>query len=122
MSNENSQSSQLGTISFVFGIIVWFLWCGLYTVLGILAETGNLSEEAGYVGFIAGPMVLGVVTLLLGIPAVIIGLQSIRKKEPKRWLAISGLVLNFISLSPFFLIFILILAEGVSSLPYFIGQ
>ena len=122
MSTENSKPSRLALISLILGIVIWFLWCGLYGVLGTLAESGNLSETAGYAGFIGGPLVLGVLTLLLGIPGVILGIQAIRKKDPKRGLAIAGLALNFICLCPFLLILVLMLAQGVSSIPEFINQ
>jgi hypothetical protein len=122
MSTENSKPSRLALISLILGIVIWFLWCGLYGVLGILAESGNLSETAGYTGFIGGPLVLGVLTLLLGIPGVILGIQAIRKKDPKRGLAIAGLALNFICLCPFLLVLVLMLAQGVSSIPELINQ
>ena len=122
MSTENSKPSRLALISLILGIVIWFLWCSLYGVLGTLAESGKLSETAGYAGFIGGPLVLGVLTLLLGIPGVILGIQAIRKQDPKRGLAIAGLALNFICLCPFLLILVLMLAQGVSSIPEFINQ
>jgi hypothetical protein len=121
-SSETPKASRLAVLSFVSGVILWFLWCALYGTLGILAENNSLSEEAGYAGFLGGPLVLGVITLILGIAGIILGVQAIRKKDPKRGLAIAGLVLNFICLCPFILVMAGMLAAGASSLPGYINQ
>ena len=121
-SSESAKPSRLAILSFVFGIVLWFLWCALYGSLGIMAETNSLSEEAGYVSFIAGPIILGVLTLGLGLAGVILGIQAVRKQDPRRGLAIAGLALNFICLCPFILLAVLMLASGVSSIPEYINQ
>lgn len=102
--------------------MLWFLWCALYGTLGILAETNNLSESAGYAGFLIGPVILGVITLGLGIAGAVLGIQAIRKQDPKRGFAIAGLALNFICLCPFLLLILLMLVSGVSSIPALIQQ
>lgn len=114
--------SRLAIFSFISGLVLWFLWCALYGTLGILAESNNLSEEAGYVGFLLGPIVLGVITLGLGIAGAVLGIQAIRKQDPKRGFAIAGLVLNFICLCPFLLVLVFVLISGVSSIPSLIQQ
>lgn len=50
-STETSRPSRAAILSFVFGIVLWFLWCALYGTLGIMAENNSLSETAGYAGF-----------------------------------------------------------------------
>lgn len=87
-----------------------------------MAENNTLSEEAGYAGFIAGPVILGVITLVMGIAGVILGIQAIRKRDPRRGLAIAGLGLNFICLCPFILLLAGMLAAGASSIPDYINQ
>jgi hypothetical protein len=114
--------SRLALFSFVFGILLWFSWCALYFGLGIMAETNSLSEEAGYAGFIFGPIVLGLVTLGLGLAGAILGIQAIRRQDPKRGLAIAGLALNLICLCPFILLMAAMLAAGASSIPEYINQ
>lgn len=114
--------SRTAVLSFIFGLVLWFLWCALYGTLGILAETDNLSESAGLAGFIIGPVILGVITLGLGIAGAVLGIQAIRKQDPKRGLAIAGLALNFICLCPFLLLTVLVLISGVSSIPALIQQ
>jgi hypothetical protein len=114
--------SRLAVLSFVCGLVLWFLWCALYGTLGILAETNNLSESDGLAGFIFGPVILGVITLGLGIAGAVLGIQAIRKQEVRRGLAIAGLALNFICLCPFLLLFVFVLISGVSSIPSLIQQ
>jgi hypothetical protein len=114
--------SRLAILSFVFGLVLWFLWCALYGTLGILAETNNMTETTGLAGFIFGPVILGVITLGLGIAGAVLGIQAIRKQDPKRGFAIAGLVLNFICLCPFILLLVFVLISGVSSIPSLIQQ
>ncbi len=120
--SEPVKPSRLAVLSFIFGAALWLMWCLLYGTLGIMAENNTLDESAGYVGFIFGPVVLGVITLGLGIAGAVLGIQAIRKKDPRRNLAIAGLALNFICLCPFILLAVAMLAEGVSSIPDFIRQ
>ncbi len=120
--SESPKPSRLAVLSFVLGVIVWFLWCALYGGLGIMAETNQLTETAGYIGFFLGPVVLGIITLLLAGTGMVLGVQAIRKKDPKRGFAIAGLMLNFICLCPFVLFLIALLAAGASSIPDFINQ
>ena len=82
----------------------------------------SLSESAGYAGFLIGPVILGVITLGLGIAGAVLGIQAIRKQDPKRGFAIAGLALNFICLCPFLLLILLMLVSGVSSIPALIQQ
>ena len=119
---ESPKPSRLAVLSFVFGLVLWFLWCALYGVLGIMAETNTLDESAGYIGFIFGPIILGIITLIVGGVGAYLGIQAIRKQDPKRGLAIAGLALNFICLCPFILTVIAMLAAGASSIPDFINQ
>jgi hypothetical protein len=114
--------SRLAVLSFVCGLVLWFLWCALYGTLGILAETNNLSESAGLAGFIIGPVILGVITLGLGITGAVLGIQALRKQDSRRGFAIAGLALNFICLCPFLLLLVFILISGVSSIPSLIQQ
>jgi hypothetical protein len=114
--------SRLAVLSFVCGLVLWFLWCALYGTLGILAETNNLSESAGLAGFILGPVILSVITLGLGIAGAVLGIQAIRKQEVRRGFAIAGLALNFICLCPFLLLLVFVLISGVSSIPPLIQQ
>jgi hypothetical protein len=114
--------SRLAMLSFIFGLVLWFLWCALYGTLGILAESNNLSESAGYAGFLIGPIILGVITLGLGIAGAVLGIQAIRKQDPKRGFAIAGLALNFICLCPFILFAVFALIGGIGSIPSLIQQ
>ncbi len=114
--------SRLAVLSFVFGLVLWFLWCALFGTLGVLAETNNLSESAGLAGFIMGPVILGVITLGVGIAGTVLGIQAIRKQDARRGFAIAGLALNFICLCPFLLLLVFVLISGVSSIPSLIQQ
>lgn len=115
MSHE-SKPSRLAVISTVLGIIIWLLWCGFSLVMGILAESNALDETTGLAGFIFGPVVLGIITLIAGIAGVVTGIQALRKGDPRRGLAIGGLVMNFICLCPTLLTVGLMLAAGTTDL------
>jgi hypothetical protein len=114
--------SRPAILSFVCGLVLWFLWCALYGTLGILAETNNLSESAGLAGFIIGPVILGVITLGLGITGAVLGIQAIRKQDSRRGFAIAGLALNFICLCPFILFAVFALIGGIGNIPSLIQQ
>ncbi len=120
-SSESSTPSRLAILSFGLGAFLWLLWCALYGTLGIMAQNNTLSEEAGYAGFLGGPVVLGLLTLVIGLPGLILGIQAIRKKDPKRGLAIAGLALNFICLCPILFLVGAMLAAGASSIPEYLN-
>jgi hypothetical protein len=120
-SSESSTPSRLAAISFALGALLWLLWCALYGTLSIMAGNNTLSEEAGYAGFLGGPVVLGLITLVIGLPGTIFGVQAIRKKDPKRGLAITGLILNFICLCPILLLVAAMLAAGAGSIPEYLN-
>lgn len=116
MSTE-SKPSRLAVVSLVLGIALWLLWCGFYLVLGIMAESNALDETTGLVGFILGPVVLGVITFGVGIAGLVTGVQALRKQDPRRGLAIGGLVLNFICMCPILLLIGFAVVSGAASLP-----
>lgn len=114
--------SRLAVLSLIFGLILWVMWCLFVLVPGILAEQNLLDEAAGYAIFLGGPILLGALTLILGIAGVVLGIQALRKSDPRRSLAIAGLVLNIICLCPFIVLILFMLIAGASSLPDFIQQ
>lgn len=114
--------SRLAVLSLVFGLILWVMWCLFAIIPGVLAENNALDEASGYLIYLGGPLVLGVLTLILGIAGVVLGIQALRKRDPRRSLAIAGLALNLICLCPFILFALLLVIGGVSILPDFIQQ
>jgi len=114
--------SRHATISLVFGLILWVVWCLFAIIPAVLAENNALDEATGYVIYLGGPIVLGAITLIVGIAGVVFGIQALRKSDPRRNLAIAGLVLNVICLCPFILFALLLVIGGASSLPDFIQQ
>ena len=118
----SSKPSRLANLSLIFGLILWVMWCLFAIIPGVLAENNALDEATGYLIYLGGPVVLGALTLIFGIAGVFLGIQALRKSDPRRNLAIAGLVLNFICLCPFILVALLLLIGGASSLPDFIQQ
>ncbi|MBV6397534.1 MAG: hypothetical protein HFACDABA_03148 [Anaerolineales bacterium] len=114
--------SRLAVLSLVFSLILWVMWCLFVLIPVILAEQNLLDETTGYAIFLGGPILLGALTLILGTTGVVLGIQSLRKGDPRRSLAIAGLALNVICLCPFILFALLLLIGGASSLPDFIQQ
>ena len=114
--------SRLAVFSLTFGLILWVLWCLFAITPAVMAENNALDEATGYLIYLGGPILLGALTLVLGIAGLVLGIQALRKSDPRRNLAIAGLVLNFICLCPFILFALLLLIGGASSLPDFIQQ
>ena len=57
----------------------------------------------------------GHTVILLTIAGVILGILALRKQDPKRGLAIAGLVLNLLCVMPYCLLFLLIALGGIST-------
>ncbi|KAA0263027.1 MAG: hypothetical protein HS100_08700 [Anaerolineales bacterium] len=58
---------------------------------------------------------MAILTILLASAGVVLGILALRKKDPKRGLAIAGLALNFLCLAPYCLLSILALIGGIST-------
>lgn len=111
--------TRLGTISLILSIIVVVLWCVFFILFGAMTEGGVTfgmdSETAGYTLILGGGTVLVVLTILLTLTGIILGILALRKKDPKRGIAITGLVLNFLCFAPYCLFFLLIAIGGLST-------
>jgi hypothetical protein len=114
--------SRLAVLSLTFGLILWVISCSFMLIAGLLADQNKLDETTGYALFLGGPIVLGALTLILGVAGVVLGIQALRKGDPRRNLAIAGLALNLICLCPIILLALVMLISGASSLPDFIQQ
>lgn len=111
--------TRLGTISFILAIIIVVLWC-IYLILFAAMTEGGLtfgtdSETAGYALILGGGTVMAILTVLLTLAGIILGIMALRKKDPKRGLAIAGLVLNFLCFAPYCLLILLIAAGSIST-------
>lgn len=76
---------------------------------------GMDDETAGYTLIFGGGAVMAILTILLASAGVVLGILALRKKDPKRGLAIAGLALNFLCLAPYCLLSILALIGGIST-------
>lgn len=115
----NEKPTKFGTISFVLAIAVVVLWCIYLVLFGLMVE-GNVTfgmhpETAGYVLLLGGGTVLAILTVLITLAGIIFGFLALRKQDPKRTLAISGLVLNFLCFAPYCLFFMLLVAGSISA-------
>ena len=110
--------SRLGTISFILAILVVVVWCIYFIIFAATTEGGlnfgTDSETAGYAVVLGGGLAMGVLTILLTVSGIITGILALRYKDPKRTLAISGLVLNFLCFVPYCLLLILV---AISAIP-----
>ncbi|GJQ36479.1 MAG: hypothetical protein JETCAE01_24890 [Anaerolineaceae bacterium] len=113
------KQTRLGTISFVLAILVLLIWCLYFILFGAMTEGGfNFGmddETAGYTLVFGGGAVMAILTILLASAGIVLGILSLRKKDPKRGLAIAGLALNFLCLAPYCLLSILALIGGIST-------
>lgn len=115
---SNQKPTKLGTTSFVLALVVVVLWCVYIVLFGITVE-GNYSfgldpETAGYM-MIIGMLVLGILTMLITLIGIVFGILALRKQDPKRNLAMIGLVLNFLCFAPYCLFFILFAFGSIST-------
>ncbi|MBI3165752.1 MAG: hypothetical protein IPG44_09165 [Anaerolineales bacterium] len=110
--------TRLGTISFALAVLVIVIWCVYFIVFAATTEGGfNFgadAETAGYMVVLGGSLVMGVLTVLITLAGVITGILALRNKDPKRALAISGILLNFLCLAPYCLLLIFIAVSGMS--------
>src|SRR5688572_26029004 len=114
-----SKPTKFGTISFVLAIIVVVLWCIYFVLFGVMVEGGVTfgmdPETAGYVLVLGGGTVLVILTVLLTLVGIIYGILALRKQDPKRGLAITGLVLNFLCFAPYCAFFVFLAIGGIST-------
>lgn len=120
MTTENSKPTRLGTISFALAMLVVLLACIYFALFAAVTEGGMTfgmedSETAGYTIILGGGLVLMILTFLITLVGTILGILAIRKKDPKRGLAITGLVLNFLCVAPYCLFLLLIALGGLST-------
>lgn len=115
----NEKPTRLGTISFVLAVAVIVLWCAYFVVFAATTEGGLTfgmdSESAGYAVVLGGGVIMAALTILITLAGVITGLLALRNKDPKRGLAIAGLVINFLCFAPYCLGLILVAAGGLSA-------
>ncbi len=118
LTSTEQPRSRLATLSFVLAMIVIVLWC-IYFILFAAMTEGSLtfgtdSETAGYALVIGGAL-MAVLTVLLTFAGMVIGIFAIRKHDPKRGLAITGLVVNFLCFAPYCLFFMLLVFGSIST-------
>ena len=113
------KTSKLGTISFILAIIIVVLWCIYFALFAAMTEGGATfgmdGETAGYAIVFGGGIVMAVLTILLTLAGIILGIMALRKQDPKRGLAIAGLVLNFLCFAPYCLLLLLIAFGSIST-------
>jgi bacteriorhodopsin len=111
--------TKLGTISLILASVVVILWCIYFALFAAMVEGGVTfgmdGETAGYALVLGGGTVMMILTILLTLAGIILGILALRKKDPKRGLAIAGLVLNFLCFAPYCLFFVLIMFGGIST-------
>ena len=111
--------TKLWTISFILAILVAVLWCIYFILFAAMTEGGATfgmdGETAGYAIVLGGGAVMAVLTILLTIAGVILGILALRKQDPKRGLAIAGLVLNLLCVMPYCLLFLFVALGDIST-------
>lgn len=115
----SEKPTKLGTISLILAIVVILLWCIYFILFAAMTEGGvnfgTDSETAGYALVLGGGTIVIVLTILITLVGIILGIMALRKKDPKRGLAIAGLVINFLCFMPYCLFFILLAVGGLST-------
>lgn len=115
---QTEKQPKFGTISFILAILVGVIWCGYFIIFGAMTEGGlNFGmdgETAGYTLIFGGGAVMAGLTILLTGAGVVLGILALRKGDPKRGLAIAGLILNFLCLAPYCLMLVFVAVSGAS--------
>lgn len=115
-----SKPTKFGTISFALAMLVMLLACIYFSLFAAVTEGGMTlgmrdSETAGYTIILGGGLVLMILVFLITLVGTIFGILALRNKDPKRGLAITGLVLNFLCFAPYCLFFALLAVGGLST-------
>ena len=118
METPQPKPSRLAMISVIFPVAILLLWCLFIAGMAILAGVGNdwsltEKETLGYAYFLGGPLLGGAITMLLSLAGLIVGIIAVWKKDPRRNLAIAGIVINFLCFCPY-LIFVIFAASSGS--------
>lgn len=105
--------TRFGIFSFTCAVLVFVLWCGYTVVFGMMSGNnlafGMDGETAGYALIFGGGALMAALTILLTLAGIVFGVLALRKGDPKRGLAIAGIVLNFLCLAPYCLMGLLVL-------------
>jgi hypothetical protein len=117
---SNEKPTKLGSISFALVIVVVLLTCIYFSLFAAVTEGGMLfgmedSETAGYTIILGGGLLLMILTFLITFAGTIFGILALRKQDPKRGLAITGLALNFLCFAPYCIFFVLLAIGGIST-------
>ncbi len=119
MTEDTQTPTKLGTTSFILAIAVVLIWCIYFALFAAMTEGGLTfgmdSETAGYALIFGGGAILTVLTVLITLAGIITGVLALRKKDPKRGIAITGLVLNFLCFAPYCLFFGLVALGGLQT-------
>lgn len=115
---QKEKQPKLGTISLILAILVGVIWCVYFIIFGVMTEGGlnfgTDSETAGYTLIFGGGAVMAALTILLTGAGTVLGVLALRNKDPKRGLAIAGLVLNLLCLIPYCLLAVFVAISGMS--------
>jgi bacteriorhodopsin len=110
---------KLGAISLILAIIIVILWCVYFALFAAMTEGGVTfgmdGETAGYALVLGGGTIMMILTILLTLAGIVLGIMALRKKDPKRGLAIAGLAINFLCFAPYCLFSLLLIFGGIST-------
>jgi glucan phosphoethanolaminetransferase (alkaline phosphatase superfamily) len=112
---EQPRATKFGRLSLIFGALIWIGWCVYFILFTVLLGSDPGDEGLGYTLIFFGGGILSLLTVLLGIASVVLGIISLRKKDPKPAAAIAGLALSLICLAPYCLFGIFILIGGLQN-------
>jgi hypothetical protein len=117
---SNEKPTRLGTISFALAIVIVLLGCIYFILFWAVTEGGMTlgmedGETAGYTVILGGGLLMVILSAVISLVGVVLGILALRKKDPKRNLAIAGLVLNFLCFAPYCLGFVLFAVGGIST-------
>lgn len=98
-----SKPTKLGTVSFMLAIAMAMFWCIFLIVVGVNFKDNSTGETTVYLILITF-VLSGILTILITLIGIVLGVLALRNQDPKRNLAIAGLVLNLCVL--FLIVFI----------------
>ena len=117
-SSQPKKTFNLPTLSILVPILILIVWCIYIVFFGVM--TGNTSDSAenetmGYSMLFLGAPLAAVITVILSALGMVFGFVALRKQDPRRGLAIAGLIINFVCLLPYILFGILLLLSAIPS-------
>ena len=118
-SSTGQKPSRLATISMIMPFVILIVWCVYSLVFGALTSTSSgdtvQDETAGFALLLLGAPLAALLTVAISVAGLVFAAIALRRRDPRRALAIAGLIVNFLCLLPYILFGIALILNAIPS-------